>query len=428
MRTNAAAHRGVPHRAARLRFGVAAASIVVHAALVPYAAVETASVPEFAPFVLILIALCLALSIAGCFLVGSTFGYIALACRAVLILVASYSCPDGMVIRTGLVLMWYADAAVSARPSVALLASLVLLVVWVVLLIPAGRIGLRVAGTSRTGVLLDDETLAVLPGVVLSLSFIGLWHVFARHLVEYESLRTQAGVQEESIERLTEANKGFQEYARLLEERSIHNERKRITREVHDTTGYALTNLSMLLSAAKLKVADDPVTSIGMIEQARELCQSCLRETRIVLRKLRTLSTVPEPGVPTFLRLVRTFESSTGMAVHVEWGNTPRSLGEAANETVYRVLQEGLTNAFRHSRARGVEVHFRVESSTLNLDIMDDGNASEGFEEGLGLRGMRERIEAVEGRVAFIASSEGFRINVTIPLAGQGVRDATAAG
>ncbi len=385
-------------------------SVAAHVAVVPVYMSETRSVPEFASFVPLLVGIDFSLSIVGHIMRRLQIRFVFLGVRALIVVVAALSCVDGDIVGTALAVAWYGDLFVSSRPGAALAAAAVFFVVWASSLLPPQYLGISGAGLN------DPMAPGVPPAAAVSVLVVGLWFIIGRLIADSRTARVRAFEHEEAIRRLTEANTGFQEYARLLEERSIQNERKRITREVHDTTGYALTNLSMLLSAAKLTVTDDPVATVAMIEKARDLVQACLRETRIVLRKLRSLSSVPEPGVPTFLRLIRTFEASTGTTIRVEWGNIPRSFGEEINETVYRIVQEGLTNAFRHSRADRVDVLFRVADGILHVSILDNGSVSTEFEEGLGLRGMRERVEAVRGEISFIATRYGFRVLVKIPV------------
>jgi signal transduction histidine kinase len=220
----------------------------------------------------------------------------------------------------------------------------------------------------------------------------------------------------ETVDRLTNANLEFQRFAIDAEEASMIRERKRISREIHDTTGYAMTNIIMMSEAARALIDSDAVKAAGVVEQMKQQAQSGLNETRRALRELRSIDDSRATGLKAVNHLVRTFEKATGVTVIFNYANAPWSLGERIDDVVYRLVQEGMTNAFRHGRATRIIVNFWHDESGLFCHIHDNGQGSTEIVEGMGISGMRERIEGLQGRLDAYNLADGFQLSAWIPL------------
>jgi len=201
-------------------------------------------------------------------------------------------------------------------------------------------------------------------------------------------------------------------------------ERKRISRELHDEVGQALTvlntNLGMLQrngtvdgALLKKKIADTQM----LLAQTMETVHRFARELRpAILDELGLL-----PALRSYLR---NFAERTGLRVRFAASPEAERLNDDQKTVVYRVAQESLTNVAKHAHASRVTVSLRKVSRGLQVEIKDNGNAfevdqqlsSEGRKR-LGLLGMRERVRLVNGRFAVKSRpGKGTTVSVEIPF------------
>lgn len=220
-----------------------------------------------------------------------------------------------------------------------------------------------------------------------------------------------------AILQLTSANLGYQNYASVIEEESIIKERNRVSREVHDTVGYAMTNLIMMMEAASDLAPKDDAQLQELLTQAKTQAQNSLTEVRSALRRLRTIEFQKEKGILSIQKLVGVFQQATKVTVTVDYGNMPFSLGTEIDYVIYRTIQEGLTNAFRHGKAPRVIIRFWCVDNELKIVIRDNGVGASEIKEGIGLVGMRERIGRLGGTITARTVFDGFELLASIPIA-----------
>lgn len=224
-------------------------------------------------------------------------------------------------------------------------------------------------------------------------------------------------VQEAGLDALSELNLNLQGYARTVDEESSMRERNRISREIHDISGYIFTNLIALMDAAGSMRRDDPGGLTNILITARKTAQEGLRETRVALRKLRDEQPGATDSPRAVFKIVSIFRKITGIEVELNLGNLPRALSHDLNFALYRTVQEALTNAVRHGKASRVRVNFWVEGDDLRLTITDNGKGAFEVVKGIGLTGMEERIGALGGSIGIGRASEGgFSLTVQVPL------------
>jgi signal transduction histidine kinase len=218
------------------------------------------------------------------------------------------------------------------------------------------------------------------------------------------------------IDRLSEANLDFQRYVHSVEYSAVNSERRRLSREIHDSVGYSLTNILMTLEAAKDLMESNGVKARDALDRSITEARSCLEETRRTMRRIRSEELRETVGLQAIAHLTRSFSEGTGMHISVEYGNAPESLGAKLDLVLFRIVQEGLTNAFRHGMASQVRITLWVEEGMLLVTVSDNGKGSEEVVDGLGLSGMRERVKGVGGSVDFHSGPDGFRVRSILPL------------
>ncbi len=221
-----------------------------------------------------------------------------------------------------------------------------------------------------------------------------------------------------AVGRLTDANAGFQEYAAEAERSSAMNERKRIARDIHDTVGYHLMNVIMLMEAGIDIIPKGAEKLKDTLVQTRDQAKEGLQETRRALRALRAIENGKRDGIPAVEELISVFERVTGVAVSREYGNLPTNLPQEEFTLIYRMVQEGLTNSFKHGRATSIALQFWVDDERiLRVRLRDNGvGTTETASLGIGLTGMRERVERLRGTLTAGNAPDGFELSAAVPL------------
>jgi signal transduction histidine kinase len=220
----------------------------------------------------------------------------------------------------------------------------------------------------------------------------------------------------QNIDSLIGANLTFQQYADSAETAATQKERERITREIHDSSGYAFTNLIALLEVALSLGAGDLDRLTEVLYQAKTQAQEGLQETRQSLRKLRAARSDRPEGIKSLLEVLNTFERVTKVHVELQLGNTKWTYGQQIDSAIYRIIQEALTNSFRHGGAHTVWIGLWEQDGALIMNIRDDGKGAAIVTEGIGLRGMGERVGLLGGEIRILDRINGFRFMVRLPL------------
>ncbi len=239
---------------------------------------------------------------------------------------------------------------------------------------------------------------------------------------EQERRRLDAAVGE-----LARANLGYQEFAAVLEQRTMVEERRRITRDIHDVIGYTLTNNIMMMEAAVEMVRRDPQRVSALITEARRNAEEGLDGIRNALHLLRAQENPAVAGMDLIEKLVSTFRAATGVEVRLEYGNARGRIDREVEGVLFHVIQEALTNSFRHGRATRVEILFWCrDDGTLVVNVSDNGGGALDIHEGIGLSGMRERVVGVGGTLKLRMSPIGFTVTVEVPPGAASPPGATA--
>lgn len=218
-----------------------------------------------------------------------------------------------------------------------------------------------------------------------------------------------------AVKELTDINLNFQNYAASIEHNAIENERKRITREMHDIIGYTLTNQLMLVRAILSMKKDLPPEIQKLLLQSQEQTMNGTEQARNALYKLRSFSPETEVGIKLIYKLVKTFEQITGIDITIDFCNTPDTLGRKIDKVIYRLIQESLTNTFRHGKATKISIIMSLTDGNNIISIWDNGTSVNKINEGIGIQGMRERLNSVNGTFEIRPLQSGFTIIATIP-------------
>nr|WP_238357838.1 sensor histidine kinase [Cohnella zeiphila] len=197
---------------------------------------------------------------------------------------------------------------------------------------------------------------------------------------------------------------------------AVLEERTRIAGEIHDSVGHSLTSLIVQMQALRYRVKQDPEGSVQALDEMLTVARQGLQDIR---NSVHAMAGDPSlPGIAALRALLARADASASIECSFETDLTDEDLDTAAFETLYRVLQEAVTNVIRHSRATRVEVRLSEKRGGLRLSIRDNGIAEPGqpFEEGFGLRMMRRRLEETGGSLHVTAQSpHGLMIVAELP-------------
>jgi len=193
-------------------------------------------------------------------------------------------------------------------------------------------------------------------------------------------------------------------------------ERHRLARDLHDSVKQQLFVVTMLLGTAREQASPTPEVEQTLAE-AERLAAHAQQELTALIRALRPVA-LANKGLSAALReLVADWTQRTGIAVRASIVDE-LPLGLTAEEELFRVAQEALANVARHSGAASVELLAQISGETVLLSVADDGH---GFDpaaqadRGLGMAGMRERVEALGGALLVYSGANGTRIEACVP-------------
>jgi len=220
----------------------------------------------------------------------------------------------------------------------------------------------------------------------------------------------------DTVVRLTRLNVGFQDHAAEAASVSAERERQRIAREVHDAVGYSFSTSFMMIEAAAALAARDAQRTVLTLRKAQAHMNESLNDIRMTLRELHDRKANCSRGLRALHELTNTFESVTRVKVRLQYGNLPWELPDKIDLLLYRLVQEALTNAFRHGQATEVSVVLWIDTRELSVTIEDNGRGAAVLKEGMGLSGIRERVSGLGGTLSYKARPDGFALSVRVPF------------
>ncbi|MBM7505141.1 sensor histidine kinase [Agromyces aurantiacus] len=281
----------------------------------------------------------------------------------------------------------------------------------------AGRTRFAVAGAatllavSVLARLIEGDSAAFVVGYEL-VSHVALMGA-AIALGEVVRLRRVAGARADRIAQLQ------RQEAELLADRRVRSERMAIARDLHDSIGHALTVVSIQSHVADERIGLDDDAARTAVRHAGESAAEALRELRATVGVLRSGDAAePRPGGPTLRTLGPLVEAvrGAGFAVEVDLALDGATIPPATDAAAFRIAQEAVTNAIRHSDGSRVRISATCVPDELVLEVEDDGGPLDALPAGNGLEGMAERAASVGGTVGVEAGPNGVRVSARFPL------------
>ncbi len=199
-------------------------------------------------------------------------------------------------------------------------------------------------------------------------------------------------------------------------------ERRRLARELHDVLAHTVSVMVIQAGAARQVLRTSPDSAEDSLRSVEATGREAMAELRAFLGAMddgdTALGLAPQPGIDQLDALVARVRDA-GLPTKLEIDGTPRPVPPGLDVTVYRIVQEALTNALRYARQAATLVHLSWESEQLRVEVLDDGpgpaETSEGS--GHGLAGMRQRATLLGGRLeAGPRIGGGYAVRAWLPL------------
>jgi signal transduction histidine kinase len=204
---------------------------------------------------------------------------------------------------------------------------------------------------------------------------------------------------------------------------AVLDERARVARELHDSVAHAISVMVLQAGAAEQVLDTEPEQARAALRAIQQVGREALEHLATLLGLLRATDDrpplAPRPGLADLERLLAAVRQA-GLPVRLKTIGQPGPLPAGLDAAAYRVIQEALTNALKHSGAASTEVTVRFAAHGVQLDIVDAGTSSpQEPTGGHGLAGMRERVAHHGGRLRAGpgVGGSGFAVSAFLPYA-----------
>jgi signal transduction histidine kinase len=273
-----------------------------------------------------------------------------------------------------------------------------------------GRIGLVVVVVSAVLVVRGNPGLSVSTLVFMPAFFALAWFVGL-------TLRSRVAQAEASEQRAVLA-----ELARESEARTaVAEERARIARELHDVVAHSMSVMVLLVGAVRQRMPSEQTEDRDALREVERLGRQALGDTRRLVGALarddEATARIPQPTLDDLTQLVEQLRL-VDVEVDLHLGDVPETLAPAVGLSIYRIVQEGLTNVVKHAQASRARVEVGYRAGEVVIEIRDNGvgqTSSDGS--GRGLLGIAERVKIYSGQFHAGASPEGgYLLTARIPV------------
>ncbi len=210
------------------------------------------------------------------------------------------------------------------------------------------------------------------------------------------------------------ANKELKQLADIKEKMGETKERNRLAREIHDTLGHSLTAISFGIDACLTTIDDDLMDTKDKLKVISHIAKKGIEEVRTSVTTLRADSSEKLSLRSNIVHMIEETIKATDIRINYSIEEN-FNLEKYEENAIYRVVQESITNAIRHSHGTEINVSLYKKDNQLFLDIQDNGIGCKKIKPGFGTRHMKERIVSIEGCIEY-KSDKGFTVSVQVPL------------
>ena len=226
---------------------------------------------------------------------------------------------------------------------------------------------------------------------------------------------------------LHKANDRLRENAIELERLAEIRERNRLAREIHDTLGHTLTGIIMGLEAVLVIFEAAPEEAKKRVAVIAQTAREGLNDVRSSMKALRPDALEKHSLEDALESLISNFRLTASVEIRFRQEAGPLLFASDEEDALYRIIQEGMTNAVRHGHATEIEIHITRDGDLVTVNLRDNGlGCAEDWKAGFGLRHMEERLELLGGSMACGNRDEdsddgrrGFYLVASLPVRGR---------
>lgn len=202
---------------------------------------------------------------------------------------------------------------------------------------------------------------------------------------------------------LITANQRLTHMAKTLEEVAVLRERNRVARELHDTLSHTQSGVILQLEGVDALWETQPAKAQEYLHNALSELRTGAKETRRALGDLRATRVETDGLQSALIKVVEEYQNRSALSIHLDMENELPVLSAEIEQTIYRIVQEGLANCVEHAQAQSAKLRLSYNDKTLRLDIIDNGCGfdvkSISNKESYGIIGMRERASIINGEL-----------------------------
>lgn len=265
-------------------------------------------------------------------------------------------------------------------------------------------------------ILLFNESLEFrFINTVLLIVFIGILYLIQdenEKKIEAQKLYDRLRISEE---KLKSANRDLELYASSIEEITLLRERNRLSREMHDSVGHALSTIVIQLGAIERIVEKNQQAAKEVTKELRKFTQNSLNEVRMAVREIKPKEFEDYEGILIIEELIKNFKKLTGVEVRLAFTKEKWPLNADQSFVIYRIIQEFLANSVRHGKATVIQIFMAFDDYKLVVTLKDNGIGRDSLIEGIGLKSMRERVMEIGGSFDYKTKlGEGFLVRIEL--------------
>jgi signal transduction histidine kinase len=247
----------------------------------------------------------------------------------------------------------------------------------------------------------------------------GCFRIYAGRLKDEKEGLEQLKVQ------LSKINKEISNKIFRLQNEIASEERKKISREIHDAAGYMFANLIMMLQAALAVLEKDKEKAKIMIRDARNYSERGMNEIRHILHNIYEYKHNFFSLQNSLFDLTESFRKTTNITLTTEYGNWPPSFSETLNSFLLSFAQECLTNALKHGQPSMITIMCWKTGPMVFIRVADNGKgAVMPLKKGIGISSMENFVYSTGGSVNIKSDGNGFRITIGIDTEKENLKDA----
>lgn len=267
----------------------------------------------------------------------------------------------------------------------------------------------------------EPFTTADLKDNITCLVLIAILFMLLRYIASLYSTKLEAQKLYDKLriseEKLIEANTELEGYVQSIEEITVLKERNRISREIHDSVGHALSTAIIQLSAMETIAEKEESQLKEMIKNLRLFINDSFQDVKKAVRELKPSEYDNYQGVFRLQDVCKNFEKMTGIKVKTVMSKGEWNLSSKQINHLYRITQEALSNSLKHGKATQVNVIMNFTDDEFIISFNDNGIGTDKIiESGVGLKSIKERAEELNGMVDLKSSKgNGFFIKVMVP-------------